>query len=181
MKNYFGNCSQVIDWNQIIKEIESQIPAYVGPRHEVGDPVPGVDEVVGNLRNAGYLTRPEGGNAGWDMFLPDKNFDKYIVDKFAKFVGLDSYTNAWIARVLPGHMAPWHWDITDHEETLVKKNPIRYHCHIQPPIDGHMMVIENEFYYRANLGDVYKWPDRKSWHCAANCGFVPFYSFHFWH
>jgi len=181
MKNFFGNCNNIIDWDEIVKSIEEQNPAYVGPRHKVGDPVPGVDEVVGALKSVGYLTKPEGGNAGWDMFLPKVNFDEKIVKTFADFLGLDGYTSAWIARILPGDMAPWHWDITDDEATLSKLNPIRYHCHIQPSINGHMLVVDAESYYNSQQGDVFKWPDRKSWHCAANCGYVPFYTFHFWH
>lgn len=181
MPKFFGNCSDLIDWDQVIKDIESKDPHYVGPRHDVGDPVQGVNEVVGNLRNAGYKTRHEGGTAGWDMYIPGQNFDAQVVKKFAEFLGLDGYTNAWVARILPGHMAPWHWDITDDEATLSKSNIVRYHCHIQKPTIGHMLVVEDQMFYGAKQGDVYKWPDRKSWHCAANCGFEPFYSFHYWY
>lgn len=181
MTNFFGNCNHLINWDQVIKEIESNEPAYVGPRHREGDPVEGVDEVVGNLRKAGYRARTDGGNAGWDMYIAGVNFDDRVVKKFSEFVGLDGYTNAWIARVLPGDMAPWHWDITDDEETLSKANPIRYHCHIQPSINGHLLVVENDFFYNTKQGDVFKWPNRKSWHCAANCSYVPFYIFNFWH
>ena len=180
MKNLFGNCNNIIDWNELVRSLKHQSPAYIGPKHEVGDPVPGVDDVVGKLRAAGYKTRPEGGNAGWDMFLPGNNFDQEIVKKIAEFVGLESYNNAWIARILPGQMAPWHWDITDDEASLAKKDIIRYHCHMQPQIDGHMLVVENQSYYGSQMGDVYRWPTRTSWHCAANCGYEPFYSFHIW-
>lgn len=177
---FIGNSNHIINWNDVIKDIENQSPSYVGPKHEVGDPVPGVDDVVGKLRDAGHKTKHEGGNAGWDMFLPEKNFDISIVDKFSEYVGLKGHMNCWIARVMPGDIAPWHWDITDDEASITKKDIVRYHCHIQPQINGHMFVVENHSFYGAELGDVYKWPSRTSWHCAANCGYVPFYSFHIW-
>ena len=49
-----GNCKDLIDWNSVIKSIEDQQSAYIGPRHDVGHHVPGVEEVAKPLREAGY-------------------------------------------------------------------------------------------------------------------------------
>ena len=165
---FIGNCSSVIDWNKVIFDLEHQAAAYIGPRHDVGHPVPGVEEVAKPLRDAGYKMKHEGGNAGWDMYLPGINFDIKIVETFLDWVGMDGYTNAWISRVKPGDVAPWHWDITDHEETLAREglNPDRYHCHVS--------------LYNQEQGNVWKWPSRKSWHAGANAGLVPKYLFNIW-
>ena len=185
MKEYIGNCSGVINWDELIKSLESQEPGFVGPRHRRGDTKAlGIDDVATVWENAGYVPIGDGGNAGWDMFLPGKNFSYDTVNAFAKFVGLDGCTNAWIARVNPGKVAPWHWDVTDDEATLDKKSEIlRFHCHIQRPEDsiGHSLILEDEIFYREEQGAVYKWPSRKSWHGASNCGLKPFYTFQFWY
>jgi hypothetical protein len=182
MAKYVGNCSEVIDWNSVIAELENQVPAYIGPRHDQGHNVPGVEEVAGPLRAAGYKMGHEGGNAQWDMFFPGTNFDPKIVDIFLEFVGLDGYTNCWISRVKPGDVAPWHWDITDDEVTLAKesKGMDRYHCHISPPTPGHILIVEDACLYLRRQGDTFKWPSRKSWHAGANAGLTPKYTFNLW-
>ena len=47
MLKFVGNCNNIIDWNKIIAGLENQTPAYVGPRHDVGQEVPGVEEDAG--------------------------------------------------------------------------------------------------------------------------------------
>ena len=89
MLEYVGNCKDVIDWHGVIKDIENQQSAYIGPRHDVGHHVPGVEEVAKPLREAGYKMKHEGGNASWDMYLPGTNFDKKIVEKFFKYQHLN--------------------------------------------------------------------------------------------
>lgn len=181
MVTYVGICD-VIDWEQFIKDLENQTPGYVGPRHDVGHEVPGVEEVAKPLRDAGYKMADEGGNARWDMFLPGKNFDTEIVEKFCNWVGMSGFTNCWVSRIMPGDVAPWHWDITDHEETLDQEStdPDRYHVHMCKPQPGHISIIEDNCLYLQEQGATYKWPSRKSWHCGANAGLVPKYQFNIW-
>lgn len=183
MVKYFGNCSSIINWDDLLNSIKDQEPSYVGPRHRYGDPAPGINEVATLWYNAGYKPITEGGNASWDMFMPGTNFDMDIVHKFAEFVGLDGYTNCWISRINPGYVAPWHWDVTDDEVVLSMKDCIRYHCHIQRPEDalGHALIVENSCLYGQEQGEVYRWPARKSWHGGANCGLKPMYTFNFWY
>ncbi len=33
MKQYIGNCSDVIDWTSVVESIKNTQPAYQGPRH----------------------------------------------------------------------------------------------------------------------------------------------------
>jgi len=181
MLKSMGNCNSIIDWTSLINDLEKQQSAFVGPRHDVNMDVPGVEEVARPLRDAGYKMAHEGGNLRWDMFLPNDNFDESIVLKFMEFVGMESYTNAWISRVLPGDIAPWHWDVTDDEKTLDSQKQFdRYHCHISPPAPGHVFIVETQCLYDQLQGEVYKWPNRKSWHAGANAGLVPKYIFNIW-
>jgi hypothetical protein len=115
------------------------------------------------------------------MYLPETNFDKSVVEKFIEYVGMEKYTNAWISMVKPGDVAPWHWDITDDEKTLNETKEFdRYHCHMSPPSDGHVLIVDQHCLYNQEQGNVYKWPSRKSWHAGANCGLVPKYTFNVW-
>ena len=78
-------------------------------------------------------------------------------------------------------VAPWHWDITDDEKTLNETKEFdRYHCHISPPSDGHILIVDEHCLYKQEQGSVYKWPSRKSWHAGANCGLVSKYIFNVW-
>lgn len=180
MLKFIGNCD-TIDWLSLISDLEKQQSAYVGPRHDKGDNVPGVEEVAAPLRDAGYKMKHEGGNASWDMYLPGKNFDENIVKEFMRFVGMTEYTNAWISRVKPGDVAPWHWDITDDEKTLDSKKKFdRFHCHVSPPSPGHVLIVDEHCLYNQPSGATWKWPSRKSWHAGANAGLKPKYIFNIW-
>lgn len=180
MAEYIGVCD-TIDWDSVIESLVDQESAYIGPRHDVGMDVPGVQEVANPLRLAGYKMKHEGGNASWDMYLPVTNFDESVVYEFMKFVGMTEYVNCWISRVKPGDVAPWHWDITDDENTLNSmKEFTRFHCHISKPDNGHVLIVEDTCLYNQEQGAVWKWPGRKSWHAGANAGYKPKYLFNIW-
>ena len=181
MIKFVGNCSHIIDWNAVIKCVDNTAPAYIGPRHDVGHKVEGVDEVAQPIRSAGYKFKAEGGNASWEMHFPGQQFPIEVAEKFMKFVGMGSYINCWISKVRPGDVAPWHWDITDDEKTLSAKGELRrFHCHIDIPRPGHILIVENDCFYNQEQGNVYQWPDRKSWHAGANAGLTPKYLFNIW-
>lgn len=180
MTQYVGKCL-TIDWNQLIKDIENTEPTYIGPSHKEGDPIPGLEEVIGVWNRAGFKTVHEGGNVGWDMFVSGHAFDSSIAEKFCKFVGLDSYNSCWISRIHIGNFSPWHWDVNDDEEILSARTDIRrFHCHISPPAHGHILIVENKCFYNQEQGSVYEWPSRKSWHAGMNCGLTPKYLFNIW-
>lgn len=179
MLKFIGNCNHIIDWNSVIEGLTKE--AYVGPRHDVGSGVDGVDEVIVPMKHAGYVFRKDGGNAGWNMYFPGTEFPAEVAEKFMSFVGLNSFLSCWISRVDPGDCAPWHWDITDDEYTLQSKENIkRFHCHIDIPRDGHIFIVEDTCFYKEKQGNVYQWEDRKSWHAGANVGLTPKYLFNIW-
>ena len=45
MKQYIGNCSDVIDWNAVVDSVANSKPAYQGPRHTRNDDLPGIKEI----------------------------------------------------------------------------------------------------------------------------------------
>lgn len=177
MIEFVGNCSHIIDWQEVVDDLTNQTPGYIGPRHREDDPIKGISDIALLWKNAGYKLLHENGTAGWDMFFPNVNFSESIVNKFSEFVGINPI-NAWISRVNPGMVAPWHWDANDNEEeyeTIVGIK--RFSCHISKPSPGHVFIVEDHCFYDQKQGDVYLWPSRKSWHGGANCGLVPKYLF----
>ena len=179
MKQYVGNCGDVIDWSSVVESIKNSEPAYQGPRHTKDDDLPGIKEISEAWNKAGYKLASEGGTVGWDMCIPETNFDKSVVDKFADYVGVDSLS-CWVSVIHQGYHAPWHWDTQDNEEELRKLNNIeRFHVHMEDTHPGHILIVEDELYYNAKAGDVYKWPDRNAWHAGSNCGQRPKYIFNF--
>lgn len=169
MIEYVGVCP--IDWQQLINHLETQQP-YIGPKHKEGDNIPGLNEVTDLWKKAGY-----GPTVQWDMFYPGDHFDNKIVEEFAKWVGITSYTNAWVSRIHPGYFAPQHWDVQDNEPL---PDTIRYHCHMSKPQFGHILIVEDKCLYNQEQGTVYKWNSRKAWHAGTNCGLVPKYIFNIW-
>lgn len=178
---FIGNCSDKINWNNLVEDISLQDPSRVGPTHNVGKGVIGEDEVLKPIRDAGYKFKAERGNAAWGMYLPNENFSEKYVHQFMNFVGLKTYIFCWISRVNPGDVAPWHWDITDDPKTIELENKLkRFHCHISEPMPGHVLIVEDQCLYNEKIGNTYQWPKRTSWHAGANAGLTPKYLFNIW-
>jgi hypothetical protein len=181
MITFYGNCNKIINWNEVIRDLENTSPGYIGPKHKEGDDIPGLDEVTDMWRNAGYKTVSNGGTVAWDMFFPGEHFDQKVADIFGEWVGNDNPTAVWISRIWPGRFAPQHWDVNDDEKELsTKLDKIRFHCHIGNSAFGHVFIVEDQIFYNQEQGNTYKWQSRKLWHAGTNCGLVPKYIFNFW-
>lgn len=178
MAEYIGNTSNIINWQSIVDSLHDSEPAYIGPRHSGNDDIIGIKEMAKLWDDAGFVLLKDGGTAGWDMFFPEKHFDKSIVDIFANFVNVDPI-DCWISRIRPGNMTPWHWDCNDKEDYYSKLNTARFTCHISKPSNGHISLVEGDCLYLQEQGNVYKWPARTSWHGGINIGLTDKYLFNF--
>ena len=183
MIKFLGNCSDIIDWDEVIAGLErcgneTHPGPFTGPTHKEGDDIPKLNEVIELWKRNGYKSVEEGGTVQWDMFFPNVHFDQSIVDTFCKQYGIEQYDSAWISRVWPGRFAPIHWDVNDNEEYyLTLPDRLRWHAHIGKPAFGHIFVVENELLYGRDQGDVFQWDSRRYWHSGLNCGLVPKYQF----
>lgn len=172
-----GNCNNIINWNSIILDCENSKPEYVGPSHKRGDDVPGLDEILDMWDAAGYKTVAQGGTVAWDMFMPGKQFDQAVVDKFNEYFEIDC-KNVWISRIWPGRFAPIHWDVHDNENEIGDRP--RWHCHIGQPQWGHVFIVGDTCLYNQPQGTAYEWSSRRLWHAGTNCGTVPKYLLNLW-
>lgn len=178
MIKFVGNTSYVIDWETVVKRLEHQEPAYVGPRHNPNDDIIGIKEMFELWNKAGFKLVKDNGNAGWDMFFPKAHFDESIVHAFGNFVNATP-VDCWISRIHPGNMTPWHWDCNDKEDEYSKLNMARFICCISEPQVGHAIMVEDDCLYFQERGNAYQWEARTDWHGGINCGLTPKYLFNF--
>lgn len=174
MTSYIGNTSNLIDWQEVVDKLADTTPGYIGPRHSGKDNIVGIQEMAKLWDDAGFVLLSDGGNAGWDMFFPEKHFDKKIVEIVSNYLNIKTI-DCWISRVNPGCMTPWHWDCNDNEEYYSSLNIARFTCHISKPSVGHAVMIEDVCIHNQPQGAIWKWPARTSWHGGINCGFKPKY------
>lgn len=166
-----GNCSNLINWDEIILGIQDQTPGFVGPRQNWEDP--DIQFIVDVWKKAGYKPAREGGSAEWHMFFSGKHFDESITKTFADFCGISKWNSAWISRIMPGQCAPWHVDL----QVPGSQNPDRIHCHIDTIDVGHMLIVEETHLFNQAQGTTYRWSDPKLWHASFNVGMKPTYLF----
>lgn len=179
MAKFIGNCSNIIDWDDVIIVLENETPEYIGPGHSFNDDIKELENIKQIWKDSFSLSS-EGGTVGWDMFFPGKQFDQKIADIFCEYVGLEQPHSVWISRIWPGNFAPVHWDVNSDEDSIGDGEFTRYHCHIQDSLPGHVFIVDDELFYNKNKGDIFLWNSRKSWHAGANCGLEPKYIFNAW-
>jgi len=133
------------------------------------------EEIAKTWLNAGYNLE----NIKWYDYYPGEHFDKSIETAFENLVNAKA-RRVWISEIMPGITSPYHWDVEDYEQQwLSEGNLVRYTCFIEQPTDGHIFVLEDHHFYNPEQHLVIKWENHRHYHAGSNCGFKPFYLFHF--
>jgi len=115
----------------------------------------------------------------WINYYPGKDFTQDLVDDVAKYLRLSGVHRAWISRIDPGYMAPWHWDVDDNESTYLQKGEIkRYSMTLCSPAMGHIFIVGDDYIYNVPEGSIFKWKNYKEWHTGINAGMTPKFTFH---
>lgn len=104
---------------------------------------------------------------GWEVFLPDRHFDKKHIIEILELGKIDFFDYCWITRVQPGKMLP---PIQD-----VGKGFDRWHCHITGKILAQVLFVGNTTLYCEYSGNLYKWKDSNLTYAANNIGNEPQY------
>ncbi len=174
----------IIDWDSIIRSIVPQS----------GDPISmdlvldkstmkntnsklleSYKEISKTWKDAGYDLK----NIKWFDYYPTEHFSKEVETVFENLINATA-RRVWISEIMPGRNAPYHWDVDDHEDQWLLEGPlIRYTCFIQKPSFGHIFVLEDTNYYNIEQHTVIKWEDYRAYHAGTNCGYEPYYLFHF--
>lgn len=115
----------------------------------------------------------------WYDYYPEEHFSIKVQEQFSKIVSAMP-RRVWISEILPGRCAPYHWDVEDHEkEWLAQGELVRYTCFIDKPKFGHVFILEDKHFYNVNQHTIIKWNNYKNYHAGTNCGYEPYYLFHF--
>jgi len=115
----------------------------------------------------------------WTNYYPTISFPDSVVDHVAQELSLKHVHRAWISKIDPGYMAPWHWDVDDNELDFLKLGPIkRYTVIIKQMAKGHTLIIGDDYFYNKPVDTVIKWANYKEWHSSSNAGMEPSYLFH---
>ena len=181
---YFGNSSAIIDWNSIIKEVDSLGANYSqcgGPtqwwRRKSNNYTPAYSKEVNDL-----VDTWDACNFNYDFIIVDEWFldlDHEICKQFSKFVNATPEL-VYISRIMPGHGIPLHWDIDDQENKLLAKGKVRrFSTFISEPDFGHFFVIKDLNIYNQEQGSVWEWAHYRDEHIGTNFGLTPKYLFNF--
>lgn len=172
MKLYIDNCSERINCNELIKEIQTH---NVDPSHghlklKKSDPCYNeYKEQTENLLKAGYDNK----SVEYRHYKPGEHFN----EEYVKILGDITNSNplmCWVSEIRPGKCIPWHWDINPLEEEFKKKgNLVRYICFLSKPEPGHLFLTKDDIFYNDPQGAIYQYPDLQIWHCGVNLGFNP--------
>lgn len=163
---YLGNCSSVIDWDNVVRDIENTDPDRVGPP----EGRPGLEEIRNCWEKAGYKSVKDGGSVEWNMYFPHESFDITVVDRVLDYFEIPDYSACWISKINPGCCAAPHFDQMETDKPIQ-----RLHVHIADSRMGHVFYVGNEYIIDYKKGDAYKWNDPFAWHAGMNCGLTPKY------
>ena len=115
----------------------------------------------------------------WTNYYPGVHFDEQVVERQREQLSIKHVHRSWISRIDPGFMAPWHWDVDDHEEDYLTHGPIkRYTVLIEQMMHGHILIIGREHYFNQPAGTIIKWANYKEWHSGINAGMTPSFMLH---
>ena len=167
---------RMINWNDIIASLEDKEGSAV-----TTDPArwnldtPGYTDIYSMWREANF-------NASaikWINYYPGEHFSEDIVKQAAKELGLKIVHRAWVSRIDPGYMAPWHWDVDDNEQEYLKHGPIvRYTIVMKAFANGHILIIDKDYFYNLYEGKRIRWKHHRDWHSGINAGMEPNWLFH---
>lgn len=115
----------------------------------------------------------------WTNYYPGVHFSENVVKETAEELKIQHIHRSWISKIDSGFMAPWHWDVDDHEEEYLKYGPIkRYTVIIEQMAHGQILIIGNDYYFNKPAGTIIKWENYREWHSGINAGMSPSYMLH---
>lgn len=184
MPKRFGTTKGLVDWNTVVDICKHKdngdrnTVTSVVDRSEISTTEKLADayqEVIKTWDNAGYKLS----DIEWYDYYPGIHFDTDVCTKFADLVNADP-KRVFVSELFPGRNVPYHWDVDDKEEQWLSEGSLkRWVCFIDTPKDGHVFILENECFYKIEQHEIYEWDNYRSFHAGTNCGYEPYYLFHF--
>jgi hypothetical protein len=186
MIKFVGNYSNLVDWPEIIKNLENKFPAIIKsaePEHFLNPSILEPDFTIGEYEkkvNEGICAKWIKADycfnsARWIVYRVIKHYPEYIEKIMCDVLNIDL---SWslIARVDPGYNVPMHVDHDD-DSTEFSSSAVRFIMQISPPDNGQILCVEDQALTNLKVGDTYCWNDYLDYHGAANIGLRPVYYF----
>ncbi|NBP57264.1 hypothetical protein EBU71_12170 [bacterium] len=187
MAKFVGSTEGLINWDSIIDICKSRTDGDFNSVKTVVDRSEGSwkdnPELLGSYREviqlwdkAGYeLEKIE-----WYDYYPGTHFDINVQNIFSKIVNAIP-RRVFVSELWPGRLVPYHWDVEDNEkEWLLEGDLKRWTVFMDKPQDGHVFLLEDhDAFYDVPQHGIWEWDHYKNWHAGANCGYEPYYLFHF--
>lgn len=162
------------NWNTIINSLTEGSDVTVDPSRWNLDN-PGYTEILKIWQNANFNLN----SIKWTNYYPGLHFSEDVIKKQADHLKIKKVHRAWISKLDPGFMAPWHWDVDDNEPEYLTYGPInRFTIMLEKMDHGHILIIGNEYYFNQPKGTVITWNNYKEWHSGINAGMKPSYLLH---
>jgi hypothetical protein len=134
------------------------------------------NNMIETWKQAGY---DQCDSVEWINYYPTQHFSEDVITNFGSWANA-TCARAWISRIRPGKMAPFHQDIDDQIETyLAQGELVRYSVLISKPSHGGIFLFYNKIYHLEPQGTVIKWDNYMDWHAGTNCGLTDKFMFHF--
>jgi hypothetical protein len=168
-----GNISDIIDLSKLIDHLKN---INTEPTVVSFDRAP--DEMTERIFKIYREVKYPLSIALWKNYYPDIHFDREICNKIVNFLNEKDFVAAWVSQIDPGYTAPWHWDVNSIETDWHKQGTIgRFSAVISDTDPGHASVIGKSIIHMGKPGDMYQWPDHRSWHSGMNSGLTSKYQF----
>jgi hypothetical protein len=175
--NLITNTGTSIDWNQVVARCKSATGTTMQYNRKCFPDTQDFKELDRLWQEAGYFY--DDPSIEWTNYFSE-DFGQEVVDAFQDIVKAKPLM-AWVSKIRPGLMAPWHYDAHQKIEEFKKQgNLVRYTCYIQDPQHGHVSVVGESAVYRPVKGSVYQWPTYDAWHCGMNGGLTDKFMFNYW-
>ena len=200
---YIGNCSDKIDWDEVIKlcqesvtgdrntvvsvversevnlqnrePMQTEVPLSVAEQTANEQLLQEYRTVIGDWQDAGCDLN----NIYWYDYYPGDHYPESVSDTFAAILGIRPL-RVFVSEVYPGITVPYHWDVEDKGAEWLKKYGMlyRYTCCIDVPRTGSVLIVDDHCLYDFKQGDIFEWDSYRNYHSAANGGEHTQYYFH---
>jgi hypothetical protein len=162
------------NWSTIISNLKEGSDVTIDPaRWNLA--TPGYTEIYDIWRKANFNTNA----IKWTNYYPGVHFSNDVINYQVKNLSIKQVHRAWISKLDPGFMAPWHWDVDDNEQEYLKHGPItRYTIIINDMSHGHILIVGKDYYFNRLNNTVIKWSNYREWHSGINAGMEPSYMLH---
>lgn len=187
MPKLIASTKDLIDWGEIISICRSRNDGDYNSVKTVVDRSEGNWQhdldLLGSYRDVIKIWIDAGYDLNlieWYDYYPGVHFDIEVQNKFADLVNAEP-RRVFVSELWPGRLVPYHWDVEDKEKEWLAEGELkRWVVFMDKPQDGHVFLLDNnDAFYKVSQHQVWEWDNYRNWHAGANCGYEPYYLFHF--